>query len=113
MLRSFSYAAQSALQRAIQRRPDSAEALGPWVALWENAASAGFLQAYLEALAARPEILPAPAEARTLLSALLLEKAFYELLYELNNRPTWLQIPLQGLLKLLHSVSDPTAPGAY
>ena len=113
MLRSFSYAAQSGLQRVMQRRPDNVEALRPWVTLWENSASAAFLQGYLEAVGARPEILPGPSEARTLLSALLLEKAFYELLYELNNRPTWLLIPLQGLLKLLDSVSDQAAPGAY
>lgn len=43
--------------------------------------------------------MPAP-EHQALLAALLLEKASYELLYELNNRPTWLNIPLKGLLSI-------------
>ncbi len=113
MLRSFSYAAQSALQRQGQRRPDSVEGLRPWVTLWENASSAVFLQGYAEAVAVRPGLVPQPAQARTLLSVLLLEKAFYELLYELNNRPTWLSIPLNGLLSLLSPPDESNASGAH
>ena len=41
-----------------------------------------------------------PTEAQLLLNAYLLEKALYELLYELNNRPAWVRIPLAGLLAL-------------
>ena len=112
MLRSFSYAAQSALQRVAQRRPENVEPLRPWAALWENASAAVFLQGYADAVATRPELMPKPEQARTLLSALLLEKAFYELLYELNNRPAWLSIPLNGLLALLASTSEPSSSGA-
>ncbi len=71
-----------------------------------------FLQGYSEAIAARPGLVPNGPEARTLLSALLLEKAFYELLYELNNRPTWLSIPLSGLLALLALPPETSGPGA-
>ena len=110
MLRSFSYAAQSGLQRATQRRPDTVEAMRPWATLWENASSAAFLDGYAGAVKARPELMPQAAEAQTLFASLLLEKAFYELLYELNNRPTWLSIPLRGLLTLLGTASD--EPGA-
>jgi maltose alpha-D-glucosyltransferase/alpha-amylase len=92
MLRSFSYAAQSALK--------SHPGLDSWATLWESAASNAFLRGYRTAIAANPALIPAPAQAETLLRALLLEKAFYELLYELNNRPTWLVIPLNGLLAL-------------
>ena len=108
MLRSFSYAAQSGLHRATQRRPDTLDAMRPWATLWENASSAAFLGGYAEAVKARPELLPQPREAETLLASLLLEKAFYELLYELNNRPAWLSIPLRGLLTLLGTASDET-----
>ena len=101
MLRSFSYAAQSALQRAVQRRPGTSDTLRLWAQLWENASATAFLQGYSEAVKARPDLMPKPAQAQALLSALLLEKAFYELLYELNNRPTWLSIPIAGLLALL------------
>ncbi len=110
MLRSFSYAAQSALQRVAQRRPDNVDALRPWATLWENASSAAFLQGYAEAVRVRPGLVPEPAEARTLLSCLLLEKAFYELMYELNNRPSWLSIPLNGLLALLRPAASGSAP---
>jgi maltose alpha-D-glucosyltransferase/alpha-amylase len=97
MLRSFSYAAHSAAQTATQGNQKTLEA---WATAWENAASNAFLRGYLSSIAANPALLPQSAEATTALLTLLLEKAFYELLYELNNRPTWLVIPLKGLLAL-------------
>jgi maltose alpha-D-glucosyltransferase/alpha-amylase len=97
MLRSFSYAAHSAAQTATQGNQKTLEA---WATAWENAASNAFLRGYLSTIAANPALLPQSAEATTALLTLLLEKAFYELLYELNNRPTWLVIPLKGLLAL-------------
>ena len=106
MLRSFSYAAETALQRAAERRPENVGPLRPWATLWENASAAVYLAGYAEAAGTRPGLLPQPEEAAELLRALLLEKAFYELLYELNNRPGWLSIPLRGLLTLLGSASD-------
>ncbi len=112
MLRSFSYAAQSALQRATQRRPDTLDTLRPWATLWENASSAAFLEGYAEAVKAKAELMPQHVEGRALLSSLLLEKAFYELMYELNNRPAWLSIPLTGLLLLLQSADKAKDTGA-
>jgi maltose alpha-D-glucosyltransferase/alpha-amylase len=100
MLRSFSYAAHSALAHHVQRRPDQATALEPWAVLWENSVSSAFLRGYRETIGTNP-VLPSPEDAQILLSTLLLEKAFYELLYELNNRPQWVTIPLVGLLGLL------------
>jgi len=50
--------------------------------------------------AAIPDRLPEAVETQKLLDAYLLEKALYELLYELNNRPTWLHIPIAGILDL-------------
>jgi maltose alpha-D-glucosyltransferase/alpha-amylase len=46
-------------------------------------------------------LLPSAEKAQIFLRALLLEKAAYELAYELNNRPTWLDIPLAGIRELL------------
>ncbi len=100
MLRSFSYAAGSGLELYVQRHPDRLRALEPWSRLWQNAVSTEFLRAYRQTMSARPELLPKPDQADALLNAYLLEKALYELLYELNNRPTWVRIPLAGILAL-------------
>jgi maltose alpha-D-glucosyltransferase/alpha-amylase len=101
MLRSFSYAARSAMDKYRQRRPDLATTLAPWAALWENAVSTVFLQAYRESISRNGALLPADEAAEALLVAYVVEKALYELLYELNNRPTWMHIPLNGILALL------------
>ncbi len=100
MLRSFAYAAYSALDTYLQRHPDRQGSLEAWARLWQNAVSAEFLRAYRAAIAANPNLLPPSDEAQALLNAYLLEKALYELLYELNNRPTWVRIPLAGILAL-------------
>ncbi len=105
MLRSFSYAAQSALNTAGQLDPIARPSLEPWATAWEQAASAAFLTAYRDTIAANPDLTPAPGQFDALLLTLLLEKALYELLYELNNRPTWLPIPLTGLLTIAQSSS--------
>jgi maltose alpha-D-glucosyltransferase/alpha-amylase len=97
MLRSFSYAAWVGLAQFTTRGPDAFERLEPWARLWEQAASAEFLRAYRQR--AGGGVLPAdPAGARVLLDAYLLEKACYEVLYELNHRPAWVWIPLRALL---------------
>jgi len=100
MLRSFSYASQSALDHYVQRRPEKADSLSAWASLWENAVSTSFLEAYSEAMQQRSDLIPQPPQAEVMLLAFLLEKSLYELLYELNNRPTWLHIPLNALLVL-------------
>jgi maltose alpha-D-glucosyltransferase/alpha-amylase len=100
MLRSFSYAAYSALELAVQTNLDAQPALEPWVRLWQDAACTAFLNAYKRTAAADPNLLPQPRQAQALLNAYLLEKALYELLYELNNRPSWVRIPLAGILAL-------------
>jgi maltose alpha-D-glucosyltransferase/alpha-amylase len=106
MLRSFSYAAYAGLSAFTQRRPPhgagDARALDAWTQLWLNAASGEFLRAYKMAIAEMPRLIPEPGQAQVLLNAYLLEKALYELLYELNNRPAWVRIPLTGILALPH-----------
>jgi maltose alpha-D-glucosyltransferase/alpha-amylase len=104
MLRSFGYAAYVGLIAFMQRRPPNnpadARNLEAWATLWQNAVSTEFLGAYQSAIAQDPRLIPQPAEAQLLLDAYLLEKSLYELLYELNNRPTWVRIPLAGILAL-------------
>jgi maltose alpha-D-glucosyltransferase/alpha-amylase len=100
MMRSFSYAAYSALDHFTQRHPDTAKSLEPWAQLWQNAVSTEFLHAWRTTMASNPHLTPQPPQANCLLNAYLLEKALYELLYELNNRPAWVRIPLAGILAL-------------
>ena len=90
MLRSFAYAASaSELLRGVPA-PDG----------WEERARQGFLDAYLETVDA--SLLPAGRPATDKLLAIFeLEKAVYELRYELNNRPEWVPIPVAGIARLL------------
>ncbi|ADW69907.1 maltose alpha-D-glucosyltransferase [Granulicella tundricola] len=100
MMRSFSYAAWSGLDQYALRHPDQARSFEPWARLWENSVATEFLRAYRQTMETDATLLPDAAQADSLLSAYLLEKALYELLYELNNRPTWVRIPLAGILAL-------------
>ncbi|HVN94634.1 MAG TPA: maltose alpha-D-glucosyltransferase [Terracidiphilus sp.] len=107
MMRSFAYVAFSAVDRCCTS--DTAcdrSSLVTWAQEWQAAATSQFLSSYREAMAAKPDLLPAPAEAQTLLDAYLLEKALYELLYELDNRPSWVWIPLTSILALWNSSID-------
>jgi maltose alpha-D-glucosyltransferase / alpha-amylase len=104
MIRSFHYAAHTALAEQVERgvvRQEDVEAFQPWARAWYQWVSAVFLKAYFEAVAPAALLPAAREEIETLLDALLLEKAVYELGYELNNRPDWVGVPLKGILELL------------
>ncbi len=100
MLRSFHYAGVSALT-AGRVRPEDIPALEPWVQFWYHWVSVRFLGAYLEATR-DADILPeGEDEFEALLDLCTLDKALYELTYELNNRPDWVAIPLRGIADLI------------
>jgi len=99
MIRSFSYAALTSVGAATQTRPDDARRLGPWADFWETWISASFLRSYLMATRGAA-FLPPPDDLDVMLRAYILDKALYELAYELNNRPSWVHIPLTGVLQL-------------
>jgi maltose alpha-D-glucosyltransferase/alpha-amylase len=101
MLRSFSYAAYAGLMNYTARHPEGLTRLEPWAQFWERSAAAEFLRAYHEA-AQGPDFLPhGNADFRKLLNVFLLDKALYEVLYELNSRPAWVRIPLRGIMLLV------------
>ena len=100
MLRSFGYAALTGLGAAAQNRPEGLERLQPWADLWESWIGAIFLRAYLTATRGAGFLPGSERAVSTLLRAYVLDKALYELGYELNNRPEWVHIPLTGLLRL-------------
>jgi maltose alpha-D-glucosyltransferase/alpha-amylase len=100
MLRSLGYAAYSSLIGYTARRPEDWESLEPWARLWEQSMGAEFLRVYRNTAQGAPFLPAAEGNFRKLLSIYLLDKALYELSYELNNRPTWVRIPLISILSL-------------
>jgi len=107
MVRSFNYARWTALRR-VAKTPDEVAKLEPLTLAWELQTRKAFLDAYAARLSkAGPALdLESPCGVFALFE---LEKAMYELRYELNNRTDWVQVPLQGILSLaVDSVS--TAP---
>jgi len=104
MLRSFHYAARSASVTAQERRARSHQPDGhveQLAAQWRASASSEFLRAYRRT-AGDARFLPSvSAEFDVLLRVHILEKAIYELGYELNNRPSWVAIPLEGIREIL------------
>jgi maltose alpha-D-glucosyltransferase/alpha-amylase len=100
MLRSFSYAALTGLGAATAVRPEDLERLTPWADLWETWVTAAFLRAYFGVTRQLPFVPSDSDDLEILLQTFVLDKALYELGYELNNRPEWVHIPLTGLLRL-------------
>ncbi|HEY3937694.1 MAG TPA: maltose alpha-D-glucosyltransferase [Bryobacteraceae bacterium] len=100
MLRSFSYGAYATLMNYTTRRPEDLASLIPWARLWERSVAGVFLRAYRETSGNAGHLPGDPDDFRQLLEAYLLDKALYELLYELSNRPAWVRIPLEGILAL-------------
>jgi maltose alpha-D-glucosyltransferase/alpha-amylase len=100
MLRSFSYAAYASLLNYTARHSEDVARLEPWALLWEHSAAAEFLRAYRDT-AQGAQFLPlVSSDFRKLLDVFLLDKALYEVLYEMNSRPAWVRIPLMGILSL-------------
>ncbi|MCL2723182.1 MAG: putative maltokinase [Polyangiaceae bacterium] len=98
MLRSYDYAAATAL--ALRDATERMRLL-PWAKLWKRAASVSLLEGWIGAVSTT-DILPKDAAAeRVLLDFFLFEKCIYEIGYEMDNRPDWLEIPVAGLLELL------------
>ncbi|HEX6976360.1 MAG TPA: putative maltokinase, partial [Vicinamibacterales bacterium] len=105
MVRSFGYAAYAGLFAHTASRPGEFERLEPWARIWQTWTSAAFLRGYFEATAGALFI-PAEASQRDgLLQLFVLDKALYELNYELNNRPDWVRIPLRGIFEILNTAT--------
>jgi len=100
MLRSFHYAAHTALARLHGLRAEEA-ALDAWAEAWVDRISRDFLETYLATAQGASFIPRDPAALKMMLNLYLLEKAEYEVCYELNNRPEWIFIPVRGILRIL------------
>jgi maltose alpha-D-glucosyltransferase/alpha-amylase len=102
MMRSFQYAAYSALWQPAMRTED-VPFLERWADLWYREMSSVFLQSYLKTTADAIFVPQNPDDLQVLLEAYLLDKAVYEIGYELNNRPDWVVIPIRGIKHILRS----------
>ncbi|MFL6543137.1 MAG: maltose alpha-D-glucosyltransferase [Chthoniobacterales bacterium] len=100
MVRSFQYAAYSALWQPAMRSEDI-PFLEAWADVWYREMSSVFLQSYLAVTRGAPFIPQNEDDLRILLQAYLLDKAVYEVAYELNNRPDWVIIPIRGIKHIL------------
>ena len=107
MLRSFDFVTTAALFKLLEvgtLQEQKLPALEPWTSLWHRWVSASFLRAYLD-VTSKAGLLPSsPDELRILLKVHLLEKAIYEVGYELQHRPEWLKIPIRAILNLLEEM---------
>jgi len=101
MLRSYGYAAYAALLTRAAGRPSDPGRLEEWASVWQRWISAAFLRGYLGVTGVNTLIPLDPVQRARLLDLFLIDKALYELNYELNNRPDWVRIPLRGLWELL------------
>ncbi len=106
MLRSFHYAAYAPLLTQTHDE-GKLQRLAPWARYWQRWVSAAFLKSYMKTSEAAPYIPGTRSESEVLLNAYMLDKAIYELGYELNNRPQWVAIPLEGISDLLGLNEEP------
>jgi maltose alpha-D-glucosyltransferase / alpha-amylase len=101
LIRSIDYSATVALERAIKSAPDEQAKIARALDGWRDASVAAFLASYRNWLNDPRLWPPSPQDADRLLDFFLLEKAFYEVEYELAHRPDWLRVPLAGTWRIL------------
>jgi maltose alpha-D-glucosyltransferase/alpha-amylase len=103
MLRSIHYAGYATMFLNPTYREEDYPLLERWIAVWYRNIAGLFLGAYYETMGDSSIVPEDPAQRRLLLDASIVEKAAYELTYELNNRPGWAVIPLKGILSIVET----------
>ncbi len=109
MLRSFHYAAYTGLfklEKIGLIKSEDLEKVEPLARFWHEWISVAFIKAYQEMTRSFPMMVQPPEEMKAMLNIFILEKAVYELGYEINNRPDWLGIPLQGIRNLIEGSTE-------
>jgi len=111
MVRSFGYAPEVLLRDPSFTSPGTSagtsvdgrdvQRLQPWAELWKTRMTSAYLRAYLDTVAAAPFVPAAPEDLAVMTTFYELEKVIYEIGYEVNNRPDWVEIPLRGLAALV------------
>ncbi|KUK09544.1 MAG: Uncharacterized protein, probably involved in trehalose biosynthesis [Caldanaerobacter subterraneus] len=113
MLRSFSYAAYAAyfnyLEKEMKREDEEVEKL---LISWEKEVEEAFIEGYLKAVSEEAsDVLPKEENFLKVLALFKLDKALFEGIYEVNNRPTWFKIPLKGILECIEELKKPQEMG--
>jgi maltose alpha-D-glucosyltransferase/alpha-amylase len=109
MLRSLDYAAALAMQNNHEQPAEKRNAVEKAVRTWQTESSQAFLAGYRQTGAELPSVPRDPQMWQELLELFLIEKALYELRYEINMRPDWVGVPLRGLLALVQTRAVNTA----
>lgn len=103
MIRSFHYAAYGSLFLGNQIREEDIEKLIPKVEQWYHYMSGFFMKAYLDTVDGLSFIPKESGDLHILMQTFLLQKAVYELNYEVNNRPSWVTVPLRGIKSIIEA----------
>ena len=111
MIRSFDYAAIAAVRQIAETRPAALPRMAELADAWRERAVDGFRAAYRKAMRGCRAYPVSKLQAKAMIDFFTLEKAVYEVNYELTNRPGWVAIPLNGILRVLAKGSGPTGSG--
>ena len=106
MLRSYHYAAYHALLQSRSLRTEDSAFLSGYADLWYGYAARHFVASYLETIGGANFLPYEAADRDLLLRIFLLDKAVYEISYELNHRPDWVKIPLRGIQHMVAEESN-------
>jgi maltose alpha-D-glucosyltransferase/alpha-amylase len=112
MLRSFDYAAWAGVFRFAESDPAALDQLLPAALAWRTLAQTALMEGYRGAIGDAPSWPADPDEALRLVRLFTIQKIFYEVAYEAANRPTWLRIPLSGILDLFGNDRRQESDGA-
>jgi maltose alpha-D-glucosyltransferase/alpha-amylase len=105
MIRSFDYAAATAVKHLTESRPAAAPQMAELADAWRQRAVDGFRAAYRKSMRGCPSYPASKKQAREMIAFFTLERAVHEVTYELANRPAWVEIPLKGILGILAAES--------
>ncbi|MGK7393490.1 MAG: maltose alpha-D-glucosyltransferase [Candidatus Cyclobacteriaceae bacterium M3_2C_046] len=106
MIRSFHYAVYSSLFHYGSLKKENFECLEKWGELWYHYMSGFFMKSYMDVINSQNLIPDNVEDLNILLKTFLLEKAVYELNYELNNRPDWVIIPIRGIKYIMQRYAN-------
>jgi maltose alpha-D-glucosyltransferase/alpha-amylase len=113
MIRSFHYVAYGSVLLDERTRPEDHKVLFPVLQKWYEQITDVFLHAYLQSVEDQTLVGASNEAFNSMLTLFLLDKALYELVYELNNRPDWVRIPVKGICSVIEKMRHDNPESAY